>query len=62
MSDTETLEPIQSQNSKSPESLKTSKNDRDDLGNMATDFIKCINFKIAIFLFIFGIFILVICL
>lgn len=33
------------------------RSDRDELGSMVTDFFGKINFKIAIFLFIFGIFI-----
>lgn len=63
MSDTETLDPVQKTNKKALSIAKESeqkavrKNDRDDLGNMTTDFFGKINFKIAIFLFIFGIFI-----
>ena len=63
MCDTETLEPIKKRNKKAfdiakeTESQTIKKNDRDELGNMTTDFFGKINFKIAIFLFIFGIFI-----
>jgi hypothetical protein len=63
MSDCETLEPIQKTNKKAlslakdMEKREVKKNDRDDLGNMTTDFFGRINFKIAIFLFIFGVFI-----
>ena len=62
MSDTETLEPSQCKTKSKAtdvvdESESPKKNDRDDLGNMVTDFFGCINFKIAIFLFVFGVFI-----
>lgn len=62
MPDSETLEAPQSE-SKAVEAAKgmpakaSKKNDRDDLGNMFTDFCGNINFKVAIFLFVFGIFI-----
>lgn len=52
--DSETLVPT---TEKSTEKTCSPKKDRDDLGNMFTDFFGKINFKIAIFLFIFGIFI-----
>jgi hypothetical protein len=62
MSDTETLSPLQNTDSNALSLAKKSekssnKNTRDDLGNMTTDFFGKINFKIAIFLFIFGVFI-----
>lgn len=61
MADSETLEQYPQSKKKAKEIADEAempkKNNRDDLGNMATDFFGCINFKIAIFLFVFGIFI-----
>ena len=63
MGDTETLEPVQKTNKKAlaiakeTEQQPLKKTDRDDFGNMATVFFGKINFKIAIFIFIFGVFI-----
>ena len=62
MSDTETLEAPKGDEkavvlAKSTASKSLRKNNRDDLGNMFTDFCGRVNFRIAIFLFVFGIFI-----
>jgi hypothetical protein len=65
MSDTETLSTTKNSKASTKKAIKiaketgekpSKKNSRDDLGVMCTDFFSRINFKIAIFLFVFGIF------